>query len=92
METVWPELMAVEDRFKSEPEVPTVPCATQVVPADEVQSRHCTAVPVLAAVDAVIVPNVNTPLDGAAPNGLEHGRETSSVPDAAAAQFEAAAV
>ena len=86
-ETVWPLAIEVLERFRSDPEVPHKPCTTQVVPAEEVHKRQYPAVPVAAAVAEVIEPAVRTPVVDV-PNVAEHGSDASSVPVAAAAQFE----
>ena len=60
-----PETMEVVLRFRSEPDVPTVPSITPVPP--EVVTRYQLAVPVaLAELSLEIELNVSTPLEAAA--------------------------
>ena len=76
-------------KFRSAPEVPQVPCATQVVPAELVQMRQYPAVPVAAAASEVMALIVRTP-EEVVPIGFDMGSDASSVPLAAVAQLAGA--
>ena len=85
-EIVSPEVKLTLGKLRSAPEVPTVPCATQVVPAEDVQMRQYPAVPVAAAASEVMALIVRTPED-AVPIGFDMGSDAKSVPLAAVAQL-----
>jgi hypothetical protein len=83
---VSPAVNETLGKLRSEPDVPTSPCATQVVPAELVQMRQYPAVPVAAAAAEVIVDMVRTPED-TVPIVADIGRLARSVPVAASAQL-----
>jgi hypothetical protein len=70
MDTVAPLEIDVVLRFKSWPDVPTVPCTTAAFA--EVSRRKNVAVPVAAAVALLIAFAVSTPPDGAGANVALH--------------------
>ena len=60
---VSPAVKSTDGKLRSAPEVPTVPWATTVVPAELVQMRQYPAVPVAAAASEVMALMVSTPED-----------------------------
>ena len=86
IEIVSPEVHTTPPaKFRSEPDTPTVPCATTVVPAELVAMRQYPAVPEFPVAVDVIVFIVSTPED-TVPIVDDIGRDTSSVPEAVVEQ------
>src|SRR5271157_472530 len=95
-DTVPPELI-VEEKLRSAPDRPALPCATQLAPplpsALEVQMRKKPGVapePATAA-SLVIAPNVSTPAAVAFPRFAVQGRDASRVAPLRVADWKAPA-
>lgn len=91
-EIVSPEVNEVLEKFRSEPDVPTLPwmirvvleAAWQFVVLLVVQMRKCAAVPVALADSDVIALNVRTPAE-TVPAVEDSGRDARTVPESTVA-------